>query len=131
MNASKLSLTLLSVIGIVSCTLPSGPLIVESDTGRVYPAAYLDSLRGMGSGKRDAEMMRFADAIIAKAGLREIDQSGTIYPGTVKVIRWKQNGQEKYTAMRLATWPGQPPAWQSPRPASGFYAAKLTTEILN
>jgi hypothetical protein len=124
-------LLLISMTGVVSCTLPSGQLIVESDTGRIYPAAHLDGLRGMASGKRDAEMMRFADAIIAKAGRYEVDDSGTTYPGTIKVIRWTQNGQPKYTAMRLATWPGHPAAWQGPTPPSGFYASKLTTEILN
>ena len=129
-----LNALLLSTVtaGIVSCTLPSsGPLVVESDTGRLYRASHLDGLRGMASGKRDAEMMRFADAIIAKAGKREIDEYGTVYPGTVKVLRWKTNGVEKYTALRLATWPGQPPAWQGPTPPSGFYGSKLQTEILN
>jgi hypothetical protein len=85
----------------------------------------------MASGKRDAEMMRFADAIIAKAGQREVDDSGTIYPGTVKVIRWKNSGQEKYTALRLATWPDGSQAWQGPTPPSGFYGSRLETEILN
>jgi hypothetical protein len=131
MKTNKLVLMLTSLLAIVSCSLPSNPLVIESDTGRLYPARHLDNLRGMGSGKRDAEMMRFADAIIAKAGQYEVDDSGTTYPGTVKVIRWTQNGQPKYTAMRLATWPGYPSAWQGPTPPSGFYASKLTTEILN
>ena len=132
MKTLKALVLLTTTLGIVSCTFPtSGPLVVESDTGRVYSASHLDGLRGMASGKRDAEMMRFADAIIAKAGKREIDDSGTIYPGTVKVIRWKSGGTEKYTALRLATWPGQPPAWQGPTPPSGFYGSKLKTEILN
>jgi hypothetical protein len=121
-----------AAFGIVSCSLPfSGPLVIESDTGRQYSASHLDSLRGMASGKRDAEMMRFADAIIAKAGKREVDEYGTIYPGTVKVIRWTHQGQQKYTALRLATWPGQPSAWQGPTPSSGFYGSRLETEILN
>jgi hypothetical protein len=84
----------------------------------------------MASGKRDAEAMRFADAIIAKAGKREVDASGTIYPGTVKVIRWERRGQPKYTAQRLATWPGGFQCWQGPTPPSGYYGAKLTTELL-
>ena len=132
MKTLHLIIMVTTAICIASCTLPSsGPLVVESDTGRLYPASHLDALRGMASGKRDAEMMRFADAIIAKAGKREIDDSGTLYPGTVKVIRWKSGGVEKYTALRLATWPGQPSAWQGPTPPSGFYGSKLETEILN
>lgn len=132
MKTIQLMILLTSLFGTVSCSLlPFRPMVVESDTGRLYPATHLDSLRGMKSGKRDAEMMRFADAIIAKAGKYEKDASGTIYPGTIKLIRWEYRGQPRYTALRLATWPGHPPAWQGPTPASGFYASKLTTEILN
>jgi hypothetical protein len=131
MKTNKLVLMLISLLAIVSCSLPSNPLVIESDTGRLYPASHLDNLRGMASGKRDAEMMRFADAIIAKAGRYEVDDSGTTYPGTINVISWTQNGQPKHTAMRLATWPVYPSAWQGPTPPSGFYASKLTTEILN
>jgi hypothetical protein len=83
----------------------------------------------MASGKRDAEMMRFAEAIIANAGKREVDASGTIYPGTVKVIRWDDG--RKYTALRLATWADGSQAWQGPTPPSGFYGSRLETEILN
>ncbi len=132
MKTLKSILLLIATISMTACNLPSsGPLVVESDTGRLYRASHLDGLRGMASGKRDAEMMRFADAIIAKAGKREVDDSGTIYPGTVKIIRWESGGVEKYTAMRLATWPGHPPAWQGPTPPSGFYGSKLRTEIIN
>ena len=119
---------------LASCTTPSRSLVIESDTGRVYDASHLDALRGMASGQRDDEQMRFADEIIAKAGIREVDDSGTVYPGTVKVIRWEYRGQKKYTALRLATWPhvhDALPCWQGPNPSSGFYGSKLTTEILN
>lgn len=130
MKTYQIPIILISMIGVVSCSLPFSPLVVESDTGRIVPASHLDGLRGMASGKRDAEMMRFADTIIAKAGRHEIDVSGTVYPGTIKVIRWQYRGEPRYTAMRLATWPGQPSAWQGPTPSSGFYASKLNTEIL-
>lgn len=112
---------------LTSCSSPN--TVVESDSGKVYPASYLDGLRGM-SGGRDAEQMRFADAIIATAGKREVDSSGTIYPGIVKVIRWEHKGQPKYTALRLATWPDGFQCWQGPQASSGFYGSKLTTEIL-
>jgi hypothetical protein len=112
---------------LASCT--TQPLVTESDTGRSYPASHLDGLRGM-SGGRDAEQMRFADAIIAKAGKREVDSSGTIYPVTVKVIRWIHRGQPKYTARRLATWPDGFQCWQGPQAPSGFYSANLTTTYL-
>jgi hypothetical protein len=119
---------LLGCLLLASCT--TQPLVTESDTGRSYSADTLDGLRGM-SGGRDAEQMRFADAIIAKAGKREVDDSGTVYPGTVKVIRWEYRGQPKYTARRLATWPDGFQCWQGPQAPSGFYSANLTTEILN
>ena len=112
---------------LASCS--SQNLVTESDTGRSYSADVLDGLRGM-SGARDAEQMRFADAIIATAGKREVDSSGTIYPGVVKVIRWEHKGQQKYTALRLATWPDGFQCWQGPQASSGFYGSKLTTEIL-
>jgi hypothetical protein len=60
-----------------------------------------------------------------------VDSSGTIYPGTVKVIRWTHRGQRKYTARRLATWPDGTAAWQGPQAPSGYYSANLTTEILH
>ena len=113
---------------LTSCS--SSNTVVESDSGKVYPTSYLDGLRGMASGKRDAEQMRFADAIIAKAGKREVDSSGTIYPGTVKVIRWTHKGQPKYTARRLATWPDGFACWQGPQAPSGYYSSNLTTTYL-
>ena len=127
----KVLLPLLSLLLVTSCELPK--MALNSEDGVLVPASHLDGLRGMASGKRDAEMMRFADAIIAKAGRREVDQYGTVYPGTVKVLRWNHQGESKYTALRLATWPGldMPPAWQGPTPPSGFYASKIETEILN
>ena len=112
---------------LTSCASPN--TVVESDSGKVYPASYLDGLRGM-SGGRDAEQMRFADAVIAKAGKREVDSSGTIYPGTVKVIRWTHKGQSKYTARRLATWPSGFACWQGPQAPSGYYSSNLTTTYL-
>jgi hypothetical protein len=123
--------TLILMLGcllmLASCS--SQPLVTESDTGRSHPASHLDGLRGM-SGGRDAEQMHFADAIIAKAGKREVDSSGTIYPGTVKVIRWQHKGVAKYTARRLATWPDGFQCWQGPQAPSGFYSANLTTTYL-
>jgi hypothetical protein len=105
-------------------------MVQESDTGRLYPASHLDQLRGM-SGVRDAEQMRFADAIIAKAGKREVDNSGTVYPGTVQSIRWHYRGQDKYTARRLATWPHTNfQCWQGPQAPSGFYSSRLTIEYI-
>ena len=112
---------------LTSCS--TSKTVVESDSGKVYPASYLDGLRGM-SGSKDAEQMRFADAIIAKAGKREIDSSGTIYPGTIKIIHWEYKGQPKYTAMRHATWPDGFQCWQGPQAPSGFYSSNLTTQIL-
>jgi hypothetical protein len=122
-----LTLLLGCLLTLASCS--SQPLVTEADTGRSYPASHLDGLRGM-SGVRDAEQMRFADAIITKAGKREVDDSGTIYPGTVKVIRWEHKGQPKYTARRLATWPDGFQCWQGPQAPSGFYSANLTTTYL-
>jgi hypothetical protein len=123
------TLLLLTLLTLASCT--SQPLVTESDTGRVYPASHLDSLRGMASGKRDAEQMRFADAIIAKAGVPEIDASGTVYPGTVKVIRWTHRGEEKHAAMRLVRCADGSEFWQGPTPPSGFYGSKLQTQYLH
>lgn len=102
--------------------------VVESDSGKVYPASYLDSLRGMASGKRDAEQMRFADAIIAKAGKPSVE-NGVTYTGRVKVITWTHRDQPKYIALREANFAGMI-GWQGPNPASGFYGSKLTTQIL-
>jgi hypothetical protein len=119
------TLLLLTLLTLASCT--SQPLVTESDTGRVYPASHLDSLRGMASGKRDAEQMRFADAIIAKAGVPEIDASGTVYPGTVKVLRW----EGKHTALRLVRCADGSEFWQGPTPPSGFYGSKLQTQYLH
>jgi len=122
--------TLILLLGCLLASCTSQPLVTESDTGQSYKPDVLDGLRGM-IGPRDAEQMRFADAIIAKAGKREMDSSGTIYPGTVKVVRWEYRGQPKYTAMRLATWPDGFWCWQGPQAPSGFYGSKLTTEILH
>lgn len=122
--------TLILLLGCLLASCSSQPLVTESDTGRSYSADVLDGLRGMASGQRDAEQMRFADAIIANAGKREVDDSGTIYPGTVKVIRWEHKGQPKYTARRLATWPDGFQCWQGPQAPSGFYSANLTTTYL-
>ena len=113
---------------LTSCS--TSKTVVESDSGQVHPASYLDSLRGMANGNRDAEQMRFADEIIATVGKREVDSSGTIYPGTIKIIRWEYKGQPKYTAMRLATWPDGFQCWQGPQASSGFYVSKLKSEIL-
>jgi hypothetical protein len=121
--------TLILLLGCLLASCSSQPLVTESDTGRSYSADVLDGLRGM-SGQRDAEQMRFADAIIAKAGKREVDDSGTIYHGTVKVIRWEHKGVAKYTARRLATWPDGFQCWQGPQAPSGFYSANLTTTYL-
>lgn len=123
-------LALFPLLALVSSCV-STPMAWNAEDRQLIPAARLDGLRGNASGKRDAELMRFADAIIAKAGKREVDSSGTIYPGTVKVLRWTYRGQEKYTALRLATWPGQTPLWQGPNPPSGFYAAKIETQYLH
>jgi len=124
------TLPLLLTLLLAACShSPSGRLaqVIESDTGKAYPPSHLDSLRGMASGKRDAEMMRFADAIIAKAGKREVDDSGTLYPGPVRVMRWEGG---RYTAQRLALFPDGSQAWQGPTPPSGFYGSQLTTELL-
>ncbi len=118
-------------IGCLLASCSTSPFVTESDTGRSYPDSHLDALRGMASGKRDAEAMRSADDIIATAGKCEVDDSGTTYPGTVKVMRWKHHGQEKYTALRLARWPGGFECWQGPTPPSGFYGQKLKTEYIH
>lgn len=115
-------------LGLTSCSsLKSGPTVVESDTGRVYNADYLDSLRGMASGKRDNEVIRVSNAIIAKAGKPETDESGTFYPGTVKVLSW-DNGA-KYQALRLVKCADGTEFWQGPTPPSGFYSSKLRTAV--
>jgi hypothetical protein len=98
---------------LASCTTPPQSLVTESDTGRVYPASHIDSLRGMASGKRDVESMRFSDALIKEGG-------------TVKVLRWDDG--RKYTAMRLVQCDDGTEFWQGPTPPSGFYSSKLTTE---
>lgn len=110
---------------LTSCSSPN--IAIEGDTGRRVDAR---TIRPMDSGNRDAEQMRFADEIIATAGKREVDSSGTIYPGIVKVIRWEYKGQPKYTALRLATWPDGFQCWQGPQASSGFYVSKLSSEIL-
>lgn len=114
-------LTLVLALGMVSCTSIQGDSqVLESDTGRLYKADHLDQLRGMASGKRDAEQMRFADTIIAKAGKAEVDSSGTFYPGTVKVFKW----DNKYTVLRLVRCADGTEFWQGPNPPSGFYGSK-------
>jgi hypothetical protein len=123
----KTLLSLLSLL-LASCSSIDTTAVIESDTGIAHPVSHLDSLRGMASGKRDAEMMRFADALIAKAGTVETDDSGTLYPGTVRVLRWDEG--RKYTAQRLAVFPDGSTAWQGPTPPSGFYAADLEEQIL-
>lgn len=125
--------TLLSLLTFIlsSCASIDKAAVIESDTDIAYPASHLDSLRGMASWRRDAEMRRFADAIIAKAGKVETDDSGTFYPGTVKVLRWQQSGAENYTALRLARFADGTEAWQGPTPPSGFYGCKLRTEYLH
>ena len=100
---------------LASCTTLTQPLVTESDTGISHPASHLDSLRGMASGKRDAEAMRFADSVIAGGG-------------TVKVLRWDEG--RKYTAMKLVRCADGTEFWQGPTPPSGFYGSKLKTEIL-
>lgn len=119
---------------VIACLLAScstAPFVTESDTGRSFPTNHLDGLRGMASGNRDAEAMRFADSIIATAGKREVDDSGATYPGTVKVLRWEHQGQEKYIALRLATWPDGTQCWQGPTPPSGFYGSRLKTTYIH
>jgi hypothetical protein len=111
---------------LASCASPK--TVVESDSGQVHPASYLDGLRGMASGKRDAEQMRFADAIIAKAGKPSVE-NGVTYTGRVKVITWTHRDQPKYIALREANFAGMI-GWQGPNLPSGFYGSKLTTQIL-
>ena len=112
---------------LASCTTPSQSLVIESDTGNVYDASYLDALRGM-SGGRDAEQMRFARDIIAKAGKPTIE-NGVRYTGRVKVITWTHKGQPKFTALREADFGGLL-GWQGPQAPSGFYGSKLETTYL-
>lgn len=111
----KTLLSLITLILVTSCASIDSAVVMESDTGRLYPASHLDGLRGMASGKRDAEQMRFADAIIAGGG-------------TVKVLRWDDG--RKYTALRLVKCADGTEFWQGPPPPSGFYGSKLETEIL-
>lgn len=111
---------------LTSCSSPN--TVVESDSGKVYPASHLDGLRGMTSGNRDAEQMRFADAIIAKAGKPSVE-NGVTYTGRVKVITWMHRDQPKYIALREANFAGMI-GWQGPNPPSGFYGSKLTTQII-
>jgi hypothetical protein len=82
----------------------------------------------MASGNRDAEQMRFADAIIATAGQPSIEH-GTRYSGRVKVVSWTHKKQPKYIALREADFAGLK-GWQGPNPPSGFYGSKLTTTYL-
>lgn len=123
--------TLILLLGclLASCATPSRSLVIESDTSRAYDASHLDALRGMASGKRDAEQMRFARNIIAKAGKPTIE-NGVRYTGRVKVITWMHRDQPKYIALREANFAGMI-GWQGPNPASGFYGSKLTTQILH
>lgn len=116
---------LLALVSLLaSCS--SGRLVTESDTGRTYPAEYLDSLRGMASGQRDAEQMRFAADVLAQAG-QATTEHGVRYPGTGKQISWTHRGQPKFTALRLGILPNGMEMWQGPNPASGFYSNPLTT----
>jgi hypothetical protein len=124
---SNLTLLLGCLLMLASCA--SQPLVQESDTGRLYPASHLDSLRGMASGNRDAEQMRFSDAILAQAG-KPFREHGTYYPGTVKVIRWRYKGKDKYIALREAHFGGRMVGWQGPNPPSGFYGSRLHTEYI-
>jgi hypothetical protein len=124
-----LTLLMLGCLLLASCTTPSHRLVTESDTGKVYDASHLDALRGMASGQRDAEQMRFARDIIATAGKPTIE-NGVRYTGRVKVITWTHKGQPTFTALREADFDGLL-GWQGPQAPSGFYSANLTTEILN
>ena len=125
----KTLILLLGCLLLASCTTPSRSLVIESDTGRAYDASHLDALRGMASGQRDAEQMRFARDIIATAG-KPTTENGVRYTGRVKVITWTHKGQPTFTALREADFDGLL-GWQGPQAPSGFYGSKLTTEILN
>ena len=120
-------LTLGCLLTLASCSLQ--PLVTESDTGRAYDASHLDALRGMASGQRDDEQMSFSRNIIATAG-KPTTENGVRYTGRVKVITWTHEGQPKYTARRLATWPDGFQCWQGPQAPSGFYSSNLTTTYL-
>ena len=115
------------ILTLVSCSYPD--FVIESDSGNLYNSNYLDQLRGMASGKKDAEVMRSSDNIISKAGKPETDSSGTYYPGTVKVISW-ENGA-KYQAMRLVKCKDGTEFWQGPNPPSGFYGSKLSSRYIH
>jgi len=124
-----------TLVTLVSCQSGGGSeggseqvVVVESDTGVLYGADYLDGLRGMASGRRDAEVMAEAEAVLATAGVREEDAHGTVWPGTVKVVRWTHRGEKKFTAMRLVQPADGTEFWQGPTPASGFYGARLSWE---
>ena len=123
-----LMLLLGCLLMLASCTIPSQNLVTESDTGKVYDASHLDALRGMASGQRDAEQMRFARDIIAKAG-KPTTENGVRYTGRVKVITWSYKGQPKFTALREADFDGLL-GWQGPQAPSGFYGSKLETTYL-
>lgn len=124
----KTTLILMLVCFLASCTTPSRSLVIESDAGRAYDASHLDALRGMASGKRDAEQMRFARDIIATAG-KPTTENGVRYTGRVKVITWTHKGQPKFTALRESDFDGLL-GWQGPNPSSGFYGSKLETTYL-
>lgn len=125
----KYIVLLIIALGITSCSsLPKETSVIESDTGLIYKSSHLDYLRGMSSGKRDDEVMKFSDEIIAKAGKPGTDSSGTYYPGTVKVISWDNNS--KYQALRLVKCKDGTEFWQGPTPPSGFYGSKLKTTYL-
>jgi len=124
----KTLILLLGCLLLASCTTPSRSLVIESDTGRAYDASHLDALRGMASSQRDAEQMRFARDIIAKAG-KPATENGVRYTGRVKVITWTHKGQPKFTALREADFDGII-GWQGPQAPSGYYSADLTTTYL-
>jgi hypothetical protein len=127
MKTLNLILWILAAILLSACGTAQR-MVTESDTGMSYPAEHLDILRGMASGKRDAEQMKFADAIIAKAGKPSSEQ-GVRYTGRIKVITWTHRKQPKYIALREADFAGMI-GWQGPNPPSGFYGSKLTTTYL-
>jgi hypothetical protein len=118
-------LTLGCLLTLASCTTQN--LVTEADSGRSYSVDVLDGLRGM-SGGRDAEQMRFARDIIAKAG-KPTTENGVRYTGRVKVITWTHKGQPKFTALREADFDGII-GWQGPQAPSGYYSADLTTTYL-
>jgi hypothetical protein len=118
--------SLLILLVLAACS--SSPTVVESDTGLVYPAAHLDTLRGMSSGNRDAQQHRYSDLILQQAGKPSVEH-GVRYSGRVKLITWTHKRQPKYLALREANFGGLT-GWQGPTPPSGFYGSQLTTVYL-